>query len=164
ECLSRCCGTTRPWCSRRTPTTCGAARGWRRGTPGCENDSARRGRMSWRPGRMSCWPPSAEGGPIRTLFLWTNSRAVERDPGEQEPNPGGPAVMPYSATVRGQRFTFADLRELLARANEEKSGDQLAGVAAANERERVAAKLALADVPLGEIVEHPLIDPDHDDV
>jgi ethanolamine ammonia-lyase large subunit len=72
--------------------------------------------------------------------------------------------MPYSATVRGQRFTFADLRELFAKANEEKSGDQLAGVAAANERERVAAKLALADVPLGEIVDRPLIDPDHDDV
>jgi len=72
--------------------------------------------------------------------------------------------MPYHATVRGERFAFADLRELFAKANEEKSGDQLAGIAAANERERVAAKLALADVTLGEIVDHPLIDPDADDV
>src|SRR5206468_7630378 len=72
--------------------------------------------------------------------------------------------MPYHATVRSERFTFADLRDLFARANEEKSGDQLAGLAAASERERVAAKLALADVPLGEIVDNPLIDPDKDDV
>ena len=72
--------------------------------------------------------------------------------------------MPYHATIRGERFTFADLRELFARANEEKSGDQLAGLAARSERERVAAKLALADVPLAEIVERPLIDPDRDEV
>src|SRR5215468_7138178 len=74
------------------------------------------------------------------------------------------ARMSYSHTVRGERFAFADLRELFAKANEEKSGDQLAGVAAASERERVAAKLALADVTLGEIVANPLIDPGADDV
>jgi ethanolamine ammonia-lyase large subunit len=72
--------------------------------------------------------------------------------------------MSYSATLRGERFVFADLRELLARASEEKSGDQLAGLAARSERERVAAKLALADVPLQEIVDRPLIDPDADEV
>lgn len=59
---------------------------------------------------------------------------------------------------------FADLRELLAKANEEKSGDQLAGLAAASHRERVAAKLALADVPLGQIVDQGVLDPDEDDV
>src|SRR5689334_21284053 len=59
--------------------------------------------------------------------------------------------MPYSSTIRGERFVFADLREVFARANEEKSGDRLAGIAAHTERERVAAKLALADVILGEI-------------
>ena len=47
---------------------------------------------------------------------------------------------------------FADLRELFAKANEEKSGDQLAGIAASSERERVAAKRELADLSLGEIV------------
>jgi len=72
--------------------------------------------------------------------------------------------MPYSSTIRGERFVFADLRQLLARASEEKSGDQLAGIAARSERERVAAKLALADVPLAEIVANPVIDPDSDDV
>ncbi len=52
----------------------------------------------------------------------------------------------------------------MARANEEKSGDHLAGLAARSERERVAAKLVLADVPLGDLVNHPLLDPDEDDV
>ncbi len=72
--------------------------------------------------------------------------------------------MLYQATIRGQHFTFADLREVFAKANEEKSGDRLAGLAAETERERVAAKLALADIRLGEIVDQPLIDPDQDDV
>jgi ethanolamine ammonia-lyase large subunit len=72
--------------------------------------------------------------------------------------------MPYQTTIRGEQFHFADLREVFARANEEKSGDHLAGVAARSECERVAAKLVLADVPLGHIVDRPLIDPDEDDV
>ncbi len=72
--------------------------------------------------------------------------------------------MPFTHTIRGERFTFADLRELLARANELKSGDELAGIAARSERERVAAKLALADVPLSVIVDDPVIDPAIDDV
>jgi len=57
-----------------------------------------------------------------------------------------------------------DLRQLFAHANEEKSGDQLAGIAAQSEKERVAAKMAIADLPLAEILGNPLIDPDKDDV
>src|SRR3954466_7765118 len=72
--------------------------------------------------------------------------------------------MPYAHTVRGERFVFPDLRDLLARANEPQPGDALAGLAARSERERVAAKLALADVTLGEIADNPLVDPDRDDV
>src|SRR6516164_8537266 len=72
--------------------------------------------------------------------------------------------MNLSTTIRGERFTFADLREVFARANEEKSGDQLAGLAARSERERVAAKIVLADIRLSEIVARPLIDPDSDEV
>jgi ethanolamine ammonia-lyase large subunit len=63
-----------------------------------------------------------------------------------------------------EQFIFRDLRDLLAKANEEKSGDQLAGLAARSERERVAAKRKLADLSLGEIVRQPLIDPSHDEV
>ena len=63
-----------------------------------------------------------------------------------------------------ERFDFSDLRELFAKANEEKSGDQLAGIAATSERERVEAKRKLADLTLDQIVRRPLIDPDDDDV
>lgn len=63
-----------------------------------------------------------------------------------------------------ERFQFRDLRELLAKANEEKSGDQLAGLAARSERERVAAKRQLADLPLAEIICQPVIDPSEDEV
>src|SRR6202140_1894580 len=63
-----------------------------------------------------------------------------------------------------EHFVFRDLRELLAKANEEKSGDQLAGLAARSEPERVAAKRKLADVSLWEIFQQPVIDPSEDEV
>ena len=63
-----------------------------------------------------------------------------------------------------ENYRFSDLRELLAKANEEKSGDQLAGIAAISPRERVAAKSALADLPLVELLNQPLIPPETDEV
>jgi ethanolamine ammonia-lyase large subunit len=54
----------------------------------------------------------------------------------------------YAHTAGGQVYRFADLRELLAKASPLRSGDQLAGVAAADDEERVAAQMALAAVPL----------------
>jgi ethanolamine ammonia-lyase large subunit len=63
-----------------------------------------------------------------------------------------------------EHFRFSDLRELLAKANEEKSGDQLAGIAAASERQRVAAKTALADLPLIDLLNKPVIPPETDEV
>jgi ethanolamine ammonia-lyase large subunit len=72
--------------------------------------------------------------------------------------------MPFHSTIRSERFAFASLAELLAKANEEKSGDSLARIAAVSQRERVAAKRALADVRLSDFVEQPILDPDEDDV
>jgi ethanolamine ammonia-lyase large subunit len=69
-----------------------------------------------------------------------------------------------SLTPMPERFSFRDVRDLFAKANEEKSGDQLAGLAARSERERVAAKRQLADLSLADIVAQPLIDPEIDDV
>jgi len=60
--------------------------------------------------------------------------------------------------------TFATLSEVMAKANEEKSGDRLAGVAAANARERIAAKATLADVRLRTFVEDPLLAPEDDEL
>jgi ethanolamine ammonia-lyase large subunit len=64
----------------------------------------------------------------------------------------------YRATLRGERHVFGSLRELLARANEEKSGDGLAGLASSSATERVAAKIALADVGIAEILANPLVE------
>jgi ethanolamine ammonia-lyase large subunit len=61
-------------------------------------------------------------------------------------------------------YPCPDFRELLAKANEEKSGDQLAGIAAASERERVAAKSALADLPLIDLLNNPVVPPETDEV
>jgi ethanolamine ammonia-lyase large subunit len=69
-----------------------------------------------------------------------------------------------SSVINGERFRFDDLREVFAKANEEKSGDQLATIAARTERERVAAKSVLAELTLEEIVDNPLIDPEFDEV
>ena len=63
-----------------------------------------------------------------------------------------------------EAFVFRDLRELFAKANEEKSGDQLARIAARSERERVAATRKVADLTLREILHQPLIDPSEDEV
>lgn len=54
----------------------------------------------------------------------------------------------YAQSLGGERFRFDGLRELLAKATPLRSGDQLAGLAAATDIERAAAQLALADVPL----------------
>jgi ethanolamine ammonia-lyase large subunit len=54
----------------------------------------------------------------------------------------------YAHSVGGTRYTFPDLRTLMARATPHRSGDVLAGVAAGSMAERVAAQMALADVPL----------------
>jgi ethanolamine ammonia-lyase large subunit len=66
--------------------------------------------------------------------------------------------------LRASGFAFRDLREVLAKANEPKSGDQLAGIAAASAQERVAAKRALAEVPLARFVEEPVIAPERDEL
>ena len=54
----------------------------------------------------------------------------------------------YSATIGARRYTFRDLKTLLAKATPLRSGDQLAGLAAETGEERVAAQYALADLPL----------------
>jgi ethanolamine ammonia-lyase large subunit len=54
----------------------------------------------------------------------------------------------FTHVVAGQRYRFRDVRDLLAKATPARSGDVLAGVAAGNAQERVAAQMALADLPL----------------
>jgi ethanolamine ammonia-lyase large subunit len=70
----------------------------------------------------------------------------------------------YATTHRGTRHAFADLRDLLAKATPARSGDRLAGVAAATARERVAAQLVLADVPLARFLEEVVVPYEADEV
>jgi len=69
-----------------------------------------------------------------------------------------------SATLGGETYQFRDLKEVMAKANEEKSGDRLAGVAAETVQERIAAKTVLSNLLLEDIRNHPLIAPENDEV
>ena len=70
----------------------------------------------------------------------------------------------YAHTVGSVRYTFSDLRTLLARATPHRSGDALAGIAAASAEERVAAQMALADLPLRALLELPVVPYEADEV
>lgn len=72
--------------------------------------------------------------------------------------------MSYTETIGPRTYRFADLKTLLAKASPLRSGDQLAGVAAASEEERVAAKIALAGVPLKAFLNEALIPYEDDEV
>lgn len=63
----------------------------------------------------------------------------------------------YQATVAQQNWQFRDLRDLMAKATPLRSGDALAGVAATSSVERMAARLALADLPLRTFLNEVLI-------
>ncbi|MBK7716586.1 MAG: ethanolamine ammonia-lyase subunit EutB [Gemmatimonadetes bacterium] len=70
----------------------------------------------------------------------------------------------HTHSVGGTRYRFADLRTLLARATPRRSGDELAGLAAASAEERVAAQLALADLPLTAFLNEAVIPYETDEV
>jgi ethanolamine ammonia-lyase large subunit len=75
-----------------------------------------------------------------------------------------PHAAPHAATVNGTRYTFDSLRTLLARATPLRSGDMLAGLAAESASERVAAQLALADLPLRTFLAEAVIPYEADEV
>lgn len=70
----------------------------------------------------------------------------------------------FSHTIDSHVYQFASLKELLAKATPPRSGDVLAGVAAASARERVAAQLALAEVPLALFLNEALVPYEDDEV
>jgi ethanolamine ammonia-lyase large subunit len=72
--------------------------------------------------------------------------------------------LPYRHVIGSRTYTFANLRELLAKATPLRSGDQLAGVAAATAEERVAAQMALADLPLRQFLNEAVIPYETDEV
>ncbi|XUL89123.1 ethanolamine ammonia-lyase subunit EutB [Streptomyces galilaeus] len=70
----------------------------------------------------------------------------------------------YTSTLGGRHYRFGSLARLLAAASPERSGDRLAGLAASSAQERVAARWALADVPLTAFLAEPVIPYETDDV
>ncbi len=82
------------------------------------------------------------------------------------PNPGKTAHLgvPFASTIAGVRYAFPDLRTLLAKASPARSGDRLAGLAAATDAECVAARMALADVPLKRFLAEEIVPADTDEV
>ena len=72
--------------------------------------------------------------------------------------------MRYQHTIRGITYSFDDLRGLLAKASPPRSGDELAGIAAANATERVAAQMTLADLPLSVFLNEAVVPYEDDEV
>lgn len=70
----------------------------------------------------------------------------------------------YAHIVGSVRYSFPDLKTLLARATPFRSGDALAGLAARSAEERVAAQMALADLPLTALLHEPVIPYEVDEV
>lgn len=72
--------------------------------------------------------------------------------------------MPHAQIIGARSFHFDSLRSLLAKASPLRSGDQLAGVAAADAQERVAAQMALADLPLTSFLNESVVPYENDEV
>ena len=72
--------------------------------------------------------------------------------------------MVYRQVIGATSYVFADLRELLAKATPPRSGDRLAGVAAESAEQMIAARMALADVPLKQFLNEAVIPYEDDEV
>ena len=72
--------------------------------------------------------------------------------------------MAFTHTIGSTRYSFADLRELLAKATPLRSGDALAGIAAQSAEERVAAQYALADIPLEHFLNEQVVPYESDEI
>ena len=72
--------------------------------------------------------------------------------------------MVYRHVIDATSYVFSDLRDLLAKATPPRSGDRLAGIAADSAREMIAARIALADVPLKQFLQETVIAYEADEV
>ena len=72
--------------------------------------------------------------------------------------------MAFAHTIGNKRYTFANLRDLLAKATPLRSGDLLAGIAAESAEQRVAAQYVLADLPLAHFLSNQLVPYESDEV
>ena len=74
------------------------------------------------------------------------------------------ARVQLASTIRGTSYRFASVKEVLAKANPPKSGDDLAGISARDAVERVAARAVLANLTLRDLREHPVVPYEQDEL
>ncbi|GAA4320696.1 ethanolamine ammonia-lyase subunit EutB [Pontixanthobacter gangjinensis] len=72
--------------------------------------------------------------------------------------------MAYNFTLRGKTYSFKDLKTVLAKATPERSGDVLAGIAAEDNKERIAAQYCLSEIPLKAMLNDLVIPYEKDEV
>ena len=72
--------------------------------------------------------------------------------------------MKLKTTLLGKTYEFRDVKQVLAKANEEKTGDKLAGLAAESAQERIAAKVVLSAMSLADLRENPAVPYELDEV
>lgn len=72
--------------------------------------------------------------------------------------------MRLKTVILGKTYQFKDVKDVLAKANEEKSGDILAGIAATSGTERIAAKEVLSNLLVSDLRENPVVPYEQDDV
>lgn len=72
--------------------------------------------------------------------------------------------MAFRTKLFGITYDFKDVKEVLAKANEQKSGDEAAGVAAKSVAERVAAKTVLAEIPMWVLRAQPVVPYEDDEI
>ena len=72
--------------------------------------------------------------------------------------------MKLTTRLFGQNYAFGSIREVMGKANAPKSGDRLAGVAAATPQERVAARVVLSELTVADVCEHPAVPYEEDEV
>ena len=72
--------------------------------------------------------------------------------------------MRLRSIIGGETYAFSSVKEVLAKANEQKSGDELAGVAAKSDSERIAAKDVLSDMLISDIRNNPVVPYEEDEV
>src|SRR3954468_9471372 len=72
--------------------------------------------------------------------------------------------MAYRQAIDATSYVFADLRDLLAKATPPRSGDRLAGIAAGSAEEMIAARMALADLPLKQFLDEAVVPYEDDEV
>ena len=81
-----------------------------------------------------------------------------------EPNNHELCPMSFAHTLDRVRYVFPDLKDLLAKASPPRAGDELAGVGAASASERVAAQMALAELPLRQFLTDAVVPYETDEV